>query len=304
MNASGTIKVSWELFRASMGVIAREKKLLLFPLMTVLCMVGIVLFFALPVLTEPLSNYSSWASISSAIRDLTLQFEIGDKGPNRTIKYALYAATYLSLMFVATFSNVAFYREVLNAFSGERVSVRAGFIFACRKWRSILLWTLLAGSVGLIIQKIEERLSWVGRFFTGFLGIAWSVASVFAIPVMIREEGHNPVTLLKKSALTLKKVWGETLVGYVGINLGGLIGLVFLWVLVGVVCLSALQPSYSYMAVPFTAISFCGFLICIYLLAVADAIYRCALYVYASEGVIPIPYTEEIMDAAWKVKEE
>jgi hypothetical protein len=35
---------------------------------------------------------------------------------------------------------------------------------------------------------------------------------------------------------------------------------------------------------------------------VAGHIYRGALYVYATEGVVPAPYTAELMDAAWKVK--
>jgi predicted alternative tryptophan synthase beta-subunit len=36
--------------------------------------------------------------------------------------------------------------------------------------------------------------------------------------------------------------------------------------------------------------------------SIADDIFRCALYVYASEGVVPAPYTAELMDAAWKVR--
>jgi hypothetical protein len=39
-----------------------------------------------------------------------------------------------------------------------------------------------------------------------------------------------------------------------------------------------------------------------YLMSVAGHIYRGALYVYATEGVAPAPYTAELMDAAWKVK--
>ena len=38
-----------------------------------------------------------------------------------------------------------------------------------------------------------------------------------------------------------------------------------------------------------------------YLLGMASKIYRGALYVYASEGVVPEPYTAELLDAAWKV---
>jgi hypothetical protein len=39
-----------------------------------------------------------------------------------------------------------------------------------------------------------------------------------------------------------------------------------------------------------------------YLLSVASNIFKGALFVYASEGVVPAPYSAELLDAAWKVK--
>jgi hypothetical protein len=39
-----------------------------------------------------------------------------------------------------------------------------------------------------------------------------------------------------------------------------------------------------------------------FLSGVADQIYRSALYIYASEGVAPWPYSAEMMDMAWKIK--
>jgi len=39
-----------------------------------------------------------------------------------------------------------------------------------------------------------------------------------------------------------------------------------------------------------------------YLLQVASQVYRCALFIYASEGVVPGPYDQDMMDLAWKVK--
>jgi hypothetical protein len=39
-----------------------------------------------------------------------------------------------------------------------------------------------------------------------------------------------------------------------------------------------------------------------YISSVAGHVYRCALYLYATEGVVPEPYSQELMDMAWKVK--
>jgi hypothetical protein len=49
--------------------------------------------------------------------------------------------------------------------------------------------------------------------------LAWSVASIFAIPILVREPSlSNPFTVLGKSAETIKRTWGEMLSGYIGMK--------------------------------------------------------------------------------------
>jgi hypothetical protein len=36
--------------------------------------------------------------------------------------------------------------------------------------------------------------------------------------------------------------------------------------------------------------------------SVVNPVYRCALYVYATEGVVPESFDKELLDSAWKVK--
>jgi hypothetical protein len=39
-----------------------------------------------------------------------------------------------------------------------------------------------------------------------------------------------------------------------------------------------------------------------YLMGVASQIFRCALFLYATQGTMPHPYNEEMMSLAWKTK--
>ena len=39
-----------------------------------------------------------------------------------------------------------------------------------------------------------------------------------------------------------------------------------------------------------------------YVSSVAGHVYRCALFKYATEGVVPEPYNQDLLDMAWKVK--
>ena len=81
------------------------------------------------------------------------------------------------------------------------------------------MWSLLAGVIGVIIRTLEERLAFVGRLVAGLIGLAWSVASIFAIPILAREPSFsNPFAILSKSAETIKRTWGEMLAGYVGMQ--------------------------------------------------------------------------------------
>ena len=39
-----------------------------------------------------------------------------------------------------------------------------------------------------------------------------------------------------------------------------------------------------------------------YVLSVASQIFRCALFLYAAQGTLPAPYTEEMVTLAWRMK--
>jgi hypothetical protein len=285
---------------------ARNRKLLLFPMVTFVCLVAIALFFFAPVVLLPTGHAwnqpEHWQAVASRLGNTTPVDAHTQHWRLKTATYLYLAVIYLVSMVCATFFNVAFYNEIIKTLAGQQVSIRAGLAFASRRIRAILMWSLLAGVVGLIIRALEERFGFIGRFAMRFLGMAWSVAAVFVIPVMIREVSANPFALLKNSAATLRKTWGEALIGYVGITFGAWIvllgSLVFFF---GVILLAVLfeQPVLILPAGIAWLLAIIAFL---YVVGIANDIYRCALYVYASEGVVPEPYTAELMDAAWKVR--
>ena len=297
---------SWKLLASSFQVIGRQPKLLLFPLVTFVCTVVIVLFFIAPAALLPtghaLSQPEHWEAAVHRLVELDPAGGTTRHASLTGVGYAYVAVLYLTSMFLATFFNVAFYNEIIKALAGGQVSLRAGLRFACSRLRAILLWSLFAGAVGLIIKTLEERFGWVGRWVMRLVGMVWSVASVFVIPIIVREESANPFTLLRTSAITLKKTWGESLIGYVGITVGSwivMLGSVIFLVGAGLLSLWLDHPGFIIAAA-------CLWLVAMfvygYLIGVASHIYRGALYVYASEGVVPAPYTAELMDAAWKVK--
>jgi len=305
-NLGDKLNRSWRLFASSFQIIGRQPKLLLFPVVTFVCTVVIALFFIAPAALLPtghaLSQSEHWIAAAQRLVELDPADGTTRHASLTGVGYAYVAVLYLTSMFCATFFNVAFYNEIIKALAGDEVSIRAGLRFACSRVRAILFWSLFAGVVGLIIKTLEERFGWVGRWVMRLVGMVWSVASVFVIPVIVREENANPFTLLRTSAATLKKTWGESLIGYVGITVGSwivVLGSAIFLVGTGLLSVWLGHPWFIFVAA-------CLWLVAMfvygYLVGVASHIFRGALYVYASEGVVPAPFTAELMDAAWKVK--
>jgi len=302
---------SWRLFGCSFQIMGKNKQLLLFPALAFVFIFGCMIFFLLPILLyptgQPWSDSHHWQEVLNRIPGIFVNEKIKNAAhaqPSHLswVMYLYWGGAYLLMMIGGTFCNVAFYNEIIKALAGEKASLMGGLSFACSRFRSIVMWSLFAGLVGIIIQTLEQRSGWIGRIVLGLVGMAWSVASVFVIPVMIREETSNPITLLQNSAATLKKTWGEALIGYLGMSfsqsvivfgtLPPLIVAMFVCLFLNSIGLFLLIFfSWLFVILTFT-----------YLMSCANHIYRCALYVYASEGVPPTPFTTEQMDTAWKVK--
>ena len=307
----GKYKTSWDLFKRSLTVIRKNKKLLLFPVIESFFIAIVGLFFISPILFwdsgYPASDSQHWIELGDHVVKILKENQVAEiivKVLTNEKWYAWTILVYMISMFVTTFFSVAFYNEIIHGLNDRGVSILRGLKTAMSKIKLVMIWSLFAGVVGVIIRNLEERLGFIGRWIMALVGIAWSVASVFVIPVIIREEkSSNPLKLLKSSAIMLKKTWGETVIGYLGIS--GFFLFVFLitfplfiagFIIGGIVPM--LGPVMALLIIMYILFLFAlG-----YLSAMANHVYRGALYVYASEGVIPGPFSEELMEKAWKVK--
>ncbi len=318
------IKRSSRLLKASFAVLFREKKLLLFPFITIALAIIIALFYIAPIALYPTGHSYFSTAHWSTLGEMLVQpakhtsgqsVKIGETGMMVALSSHWWATPFFTLvyftsMFFATFSNVAFYHEIMQALNGEAVSIRRGFRFATARWRAVLLWSLFAGLVGYIISAIEERVGLIGKLIASFIGIAWSAACIFIIPALVREpETANPLKLLRSSAGTLKRSWGELVIGFVGLELA--FGFVFMMLLLLVIIGAGAAGFYlgfhfhlHYMLIFFAGM---GSMLLIalpltWVAGVVNCVYRCALYIYATEGVVPGTFDKELLDSAWKVK--
>jgi hypothetical protein len=302
---------SWLLFKSSVSVIGKNPKLLVFPVIIAGFVALIALFFLAPLVFKPtgfaLTQGEHWQAVfGSLFGQKFLPGEASGGSSELTLTptgVVFVLLIYFVSLFFATFFNVAFMNETLAALRGDRVLIRRGLRFAWGRLGAIALWTLFAGLVGLLIQLIERRFKIVGRIVARFIGLAWSIACVFVIPVLVREEGTvNPFVVLRKSAEALRRTWGEALIGYLGLQFGG--GILFLGslILLGGAVLAAVALDNYWILLPAGLVWLLAVCAFAYLGSVASQVYRGALYLYAAEGMIAAPYDKPMLDMAWKIK--
>jgi hypothetical protein len=122
--------------------------------------------------------------------------------------------------FVAMFSGVALAWMLARKLDGEPVSARDGWLAARERTRMILGWTLLVCTVGAILRVLEEYVPLGGKIVALVLDLSWSLATLFAVPV-IAYENLGPRDTLRRSAELFRERWGEQTAGVIGVGLFG-----------------------------------------------------------------------------------
>ena len=265
------LRRSWCIFQESMRLIGERKKLLIFPLISAAAMIllisliigGIgVLTVLMPEAAEQTAEPTEAAELCTAVAFLVF---------------------YLLTMLVSTFCNVAFFEEIFRGLEGEEVSIRRGIGFAFRRFTAVFLWSLFASTVGVILHMFQRRSGLLGAIAGKIAGVAWAVASCFAIPVLVSDtELNNPVEALRRSAATIRRTWGEALIGFLGIqSISALAVVLFFGFTAGMVALSVSCAVTMYLTLPLIAAAMIALILFCYLVHVAQQIYQAALFLYS-----------------------
>ena len=252
---------SWGLIKASAGVLAKDKELLVFPLLSSICTMIVAAAFLLPAF------------------GLGALDGLGENGLSAAA-YVLAFLFYLVQYFVIFFFNSALVGAAMIRLDGGDPTVRDGLRIASSKALPILGYAAIAATVGMILRAIQERAGFIGKLVSGALGVAWTLASFLVVPVLV-SRNIGPVDAVKESALLLKKTWGENLIGQGGVGL--VFGLVFfVLIIVGVTAIVAVAAAGNGVLIGLVvALFIITLLVAALVQAALSGIYSAALYRYA-----------------------
>jgi hypothetical protein len=192
MSIFNRLSNGWRISMNSFKVLKQNKQLIIFPVLSSLSLLMLLASFFVMVLAG-----ADW-HIDNIVKPTTLG------------SYAIIFLFYIVNYFVIVYFNTALIHCTSLYFKGEEVTLRKGLDFSNSRLGAIFAWALFAGTVGAILKIIQENLGSIGRIITGIIGVVWSVATFFVVPV-IAYENLGPIGAFKRSIQIMKEKWGEKL---------------------------------------------------------------------------------------------
>ena len=271
-----TLSRSWNLVKAAWSVLQDDKELVVFPIASAIALILVTLAFAVP------------------------GFFLYAAGGNEVLGYVLLFVFYLVQYTVITFANAALVGAAMMRLCGQNPTLSDGVQIAFSHFGAIVGYALIAATVGMILQALSER-GTLGNIVRSILGTAWSLITYLVVPVLV-VENVGPIEAVKRSALYLRRTWGEQVVGGAGM------GLVFflLFLLVTALAVAGVVLGVT-LNVPVLIIAFVGLGVLAYLVlallsSTLGGIYSAAVYRYAAEGRTSKQFAPELIQNAFRVK--
>jgi hypothetical protein len=215
------------------------------------------------------------------------------------------ALGYLASYFVIIYFQVALVAAVMHRMNGGDPSIGYALNQANQRLGAIFVWAVIAATVGLILRALEGMARdsengfgrIVGSIVVSLLGFAWGLMVFFVVPVIV-VENTSGIEAIKRSSSTLKKRWGEAVIGNQGVGL-----IVFLAILVfaGLPIMLGLAAMNTVAALGVVLVVL-GIGIGVFLAAAGaalDSTYRAVLYRYATVGETGA-FSREVLDAAFR----
>lgn len=281
--SKGKIGKSMALIKASWQILKKDKEIMWFPVIS-----GITTLL-----------------ITGVFLAVTFFSELGRSGSpdNQYMYYALLFLFYITTYFVVTFFNSGLVTCAHIRLNGGDPTFQDGMNNAKKHIGKIFAWALVAATVGIVMQVISDKSKLLGKIAVSLLSMAWNLLVFFIVPVLIIEN-VDVLASIKRSGEVFRKTWGENVVG--NLTMGFVFGILamlgfFLAVPIAIFFSINSNGSLLFLLAPI------GFTVMYWILlsiisSSLNAIYKVALYQYATTGKISEGFDRSMIENAFKPK--
>jgi hypothetical protein len=274
------LKRSFDLARASARVLRQDRHLMLFPVLSCVAMLLVLLAFVLPVF--------GFQSVDGLHHEGTLVYSMA---------FLFYVAQY----FVILYFNTALVGAAMIRLDGGSPTLGDGLRIANGRLPTILGYAVVSATIGVILRAIEERAGFIGRIIAAFVGAGWAAATFLVVPVIVARD-RGPFGSISESTDLLKRTWGENLAGQAGLSV--VFGLLY----AGLFGIVALFATYMRSVGPVLGFTLLGSIVlaglaCVLVHSALTGIYSAALYRYAAGGNGTPGFDQAMLASAFRPKD-
>lgn len=297
--ASNKIDTSWSLAQASWDSLRLNKQLIKLSLFG-FGVIGLILALAAGIFFFNPNQlfYSNAQIVNEEITAFNLDFNPG--------ALVLFVITFIIISLINSLIAGSIIKGTLSYFKGEKLSTKQILSQIKPKLVPLMAFGLVGLIVGQLIYYISSKFeSLVASTAIQFLGnVAWSLATYFAIPIIVSEDSKvDPLNATKKSARLLKKVWGEGLISNVGLGLMIMV-FVFAYVFVSASIIALIFAiGYTPLAIATVTILIAGLILMFIIFEALNLILKATLYYYATTNEAPAKFNKRILQNAFTPKQ-
>ena len=293
-----TIGRGWTLSKLSFSVVKADPELLLYTFLSAMMVFITIIAAAYPGYEAEQSNESHWAMTEVIDPEtdepkMVMNEETGKLEPVGREPTGEYMAwiflTYMVGAIIVVFWNSAIIVSAHERLTGGDPTIMTGIKAAFSRIHIIILWGIIAGTVGLLLRiardaissnkKAHPALKILAVIMLWMVEIAWWMYTFFIIPMIVLEKkgiGDG----LKGGRALFGKTWGENVTSGLGIGLISLVGIVFSLAVAGLIF--------------FTISPIVGIIVAVALIGIivlwtntAEVVVVAALYEFAKTGKMP-----------------
>ena len=281
-----TIGNTWQITKLSWKVLQLDRELIFFPIMGT---IGAIIVGAVAAgVFAGTGTFDRLGNTSDA------EFNVVD------LIIALVA--YFGALYMVIFCNAALVAAARERLEGGDPNVMSGIRAVRGMWLAILGWTIITGTVGLLLQALQSMarentqgvMRIVAIILVALLQTAWAYITFFVIPILVVER-IGPIAAIRRSGRLLRQTWGEQLTSSFSFFIIYLIAALI--VAIPVVILVFIAP----VAAIIVGVILGG--IAIASVAAMEGIFKAALYEWVSEGKGSEWFDRQILSNAYALKD-
>ncbi len=261
------LKRSWTIFFSCLKLFSQNKRLILFPLFSIL--VEILLF----VLVFGVMLVIHFHGHLSQLWHL-------EENPPIAWIYIIYLFIYYCLFhFVSLLINGGLLIYQWHRFQDEPISIMRAIGLSIKKSILIMEWMLVFSCINIFMAIFETPRNWLGKLSANYFGLSWWLSISLVFPLIIFEN-LRPISALKSSASLIKKTWGERISRRIGF---GFIYFIFLLPVFFLLYFIFMSPS-DHLRFILAGIIIIYLMVISILHSVSSAIFQLGLYSYLKHG--------------------